>query len=88
MKMIVGLGNPGTKYRNTRHNLGFAVVDHVAERLGVQFGREKCNGVLAEASVDGERLLLVKPLTFMNRSGDCVAPLARNGCRRSKTCWS
>lgn len=81
MKMIVGLGNPGTQYRSTRHNLGFSVVDHVAERLGVQFGREKCNGLLAEASFDGDRLLLVKPLTFMNRSGDCVAPLARNGVR-------
>lgn len=79
MKMIVGLGNPGTQYRGTRHNLGFAVLDHVAERLGVQFGREKHNGLVVETSLGGERVMLVKPLTYMNRSGDCVAPLARNG---------
>lgn len=75
--MIVGLGNPGPKYKNTRHNLGFVVLDRIAERLGVKIDREKQNGLLAEAKFGNESLLLVKPQTFMNRSGDCVAPLVR-----------
>ena len=79
MKLVVGLGNPGPKYRNTRHNVGFSVLDHLAERLRVTIDRERHNGLVAEASYEGDRLLLVKPLTYMNRSGDCVAALARNG---------
>lgn len=78
VKLIVGLGNPGPQYVRTRHNLGFEAVDRLAGRLGVTFGKEKHNGLLAEAVEGGERLLLLKPLTFMNRSGDCVAAVARN----------
>jgi PTH1 family peptidyl-tRNA hydrolase len=76
--MIVGLGNPGPQYARTRHNLGFMALERLAERLGTSFGREKHQGLIAESSHGGQKLLLVKPLTFMNRSGDCVAPLARN----------
>jgi PTH1 family peptidyl-tRNA hydrolase len=78
VKIIAGLGNPGPKYRHTRHNLGFEVIDLLAERLGVQLDREKGQGLVAEAFHAGQKLLLVKPLTFMNRSGECLAALARN----------
>lgn len=78
MKIIAGLGNPGPKYRFTRHNLGFDVIDLVAERLGVSLDREKCQGLVAETAHASRKLLLVKPLTYMNRSGDCLAALARN----------
>ncbi len=78
MKIIAGLGNPGPRYRATRHNLGFEVADLLAQRLGTDFAREKHRGLLAQGVHEGEKLLLVKPLTFMNASGDCVAPLIRN----------
>ncbi len=78
MKIIVGLGNPGAQYRHTRHNLGFAVLDLIAGQLNAGFDREKHNGLIAQTVHAGEKLLLVKPLTYMNCSGDCVAPLARN----------
>lgn len=78
MKVIVGLGNPGPQYRGTRHNVGFDVLERLAESLGVAFTKEKHQGLLAEASARGAKVLLVKPLTFMNRSGDCVAPAVHN----------
>jgi len=77
MKIIVGLGNPGQKYKNTRHNIGFRVVDLVAERLGVQFAREKFHGLIAEAKRGGQSVLLIKPMTYMNNSGLSVAQAAR-----------
>ncbi len=78
MKLIVGLGNPGTAYRHTRHNVGFDVLDRLASRLDVEFSREKFSGQIAEARVEGEKVLLLKPLTYMNLSGDSVAQAARN----------
>ncbi|MBI2434078.1 MAG: aminoacyl-tRNA hydrolase [Candidatus Hydrogenedentes bacterium] len=78
MKIIVGLGNPGPQYRNTRHNLGFVALDALAAKLETAFDKEKHQGLLATAKHAGERLLLVKPMTFMNRSGDCVALVAKN----------
>lgn len=78
MKMIAGLGNPGPRYRNTRHNLGFMVLDGLAERLRVPLDREKHQGLISEAAHGGGRVLLVKPLTFMNLSGACIADAARN----------
>ncbi len=78
MKVIVGLGNPGTRYRNTRHNVGFGVLDRLAERLNTSFGREKYDAAVAEAPYGGHKLLLVKPHTYMNRSGISVAQAARN----------
>lgn len=82
MKIVAGLGNPGPRYRNSRHNLGFLVLDRLAERLGVRLDREKHQGLVAEADWRGERLLLVKPMTYMNRSGDCLARFARNTLQR------
>lgn len=78
MKLIAGLGNPGARYARTRHNLGFDVLDSLAQRLGCAFDREKHQGLIAETMEAGEKVMLVKPQTFMNLSGDCVAALARN----------
>ncbi|MDA1008497.1 MAG: aminoacyl-tRNA hydrolase [Planctomycetota bacterium] len=74
MKLIVGLGNPGPDYRSTRHNVGFEVVDAVAARLGHNDGvlRSRFSALLAEVDIAGEKVLLAKPLTFMNRSGQSV----------------
>lgn len=78
MKVIVGLGNPGPQYKWTRHNLGFLVLDQLAREIGADFSREKHQGLIAEGAAAGTRLMLIKPMTFMNRSGDCVAPAVRN----------
>ncbi|RJQ30417.1 aminoacyl-tRNA hydrolase [Candidatus Parcubacteria bacterium] len=74
MKIIVGLGNPGTKYKNTRHNIGFCVVDEF--KKDKDFSRTKIKKLAAEVfktNLSGEGILLLKPQTFMNRSGDSVA---------------
>jgi PTH1 family peptidyl-tRNA hydrolase len=72
---VVGLGNPGERYRRTRHNAGFMVVDALAARAGAAGGREEGDAWVTEAQVVGEEVRLVKPLGFMNRSGIAVAPL-------------
>ncbi len=72
MKVIVGLGNPGTKYAGTRHNIGFDVVDYLAAGPGVSPFREKFEAFVAEMKEGDETVLLVKPLTFMNLSGRAV----------------
>ncbi|MDR0297541.1 MAG: aminoacyl-tRNA hydrolase [Streptococcaceae bacterium] len=75
-KMIVGLGNPGDRYEETRHNMGFMTVDTLAQRLGLTFGLEKAFvAEVASGFVDGEKIFLVKPQTFMNESGRAVKPL-------------
>ncbi len=69
-RLVVGLGNPGEQYRETRHNVGFRVLDELARRHGVAFDRQDCNALLAEVpGADRSRLLLVQPQTYMNRSG-------------------
>jgi PTH1 family peptidyl-tRNA hydrolase len=75
--VVVGLGNPGRRYRSTRHNVGFRVVDRLAERWGVAVSREAHRALVGDARRDGERVLLVKPQTFMNESGGSVASLQR-----------
>ncbi len=75
MKLIVGLGNPDLKYKNTFHNLGFMAIDKVAELSGVQFNKEKCRAMVAEFKVGGEKIILAKPLTYMNLSGESVREL-------------
>ncbi|MER3417102.1 MAG: aminoacyl-tRNA hydrolase [Gemmataceae bacterium] len=77
MKMIVGLGNPGRRYRGTRHNLGFAVIEELVQRLGVRKGRHLFEADVAEWSGSRDKVLLVRPLTYMNLSGRSVAPLVR-----------
>ncbi len=78
MKLIVGLGNPGPRYQNTRHNAGFRVVDLVATRMHIRFDRVKYRGVVAETVWENEPVMLLKPSTFMNESGQSVGPAVRD----------
>src|SRR5512141_2396314 len=75
MRLVVGLGNPGERYRRTRHNAGFLVVDELAARHAAAHSREECFSLVADTAIAGEPVLLVKPLTFMNRSGVAVEQL-------------
>ena len=75
--MIVGLGNPGKSYENTRHNVGFRAVDLLAKELNADILKLKHKALYGEAKAGDKRLLLVKPQTFMNLSGEAVAPLAK-----------
>lgn len=75
MKVIVGLGNPGSRYEQSRHNLGFWVIDLLAERWTIPLTKHKFQGKYGEGIVHGEKVVLVKPQTFMNRSGETVGPL-------------
>lgn len=70
--LIVGLGNPGIMYRKTRHNVGFRVVSKLAEGEGVKFKKNRMKGYIAKAFFDDERLYILKPTTYMNRSGSAV----------------
>src|SRR5688572_8865284 len=72
MQLWAGLGNPGDKYRNNRHNVGFQAIDAIAGRHGAGPFRQKFSGLIAEATVAGEKVLLLKPQTFMNSSGDSI----------------
>lgn len=77
MKLIAGLGNPGEKYRDTRHNVGFRVVDDLARRAGLVFEASPAGAVQARWRRGADVVLLAKPLTFMNLSGDAVGALGR-----------
>ena len=70
--LVAGLGNPGSKYENTRHNAGFLALDRIAEKAGVAVDRLKFKGLTAAAQVGGKQVLLLKPSTFMNLSGQSV----------------
>ena len=72
MKLIVGLGNIGEKYKSTNHNAGFMVLDLVAEKLGLKFNKTGCDADYAEKNVDGEHMIFAKPRTYMNESGRAV----------------
>jgi PTH1 family peptidyl-tRNA hydrolase len=73
IKMVVGLGNPGAEYAGTRHNIGFMVLDSLAETLGIKVGRRKFSARFGEAEFADKKLILLKPWQFMNRSGQAVA---------------
>ena len=73
--IIVGLGNPGRKYEKTRHNVGFMVLDHIANELGVQINSDKFKSLCAQAEFGDKKILLLKPQTFMNDSGVAVHAL-------------
>ncbi len=77
MKLVVGLGNPGRKYEATRHNVGYAVLAELARRHAVSAPRKNFHGETVEASLDGERALLLSPTTYMNRSGTSVQAAAQ-----------
>jgi len=75
--VVVGLGNPGRRYHATRHNAGFRIVDRLAERWGVRVSREAHRALVGDARREHERVLLVKPQTYMNESGEAVASVQR-----------
>lgn len=72
MYLIVGLGNPGMQYERTRHNIGFDAVELISERYNIKINREKFKGMYGEGIIGEEKVLLLKPLTFMNLSGESV----------------
>lgn len=77
MKLVVGLGNPGKQYDGTRHNVGFRVVDLLASRWQTEFGTEKFHAWFASGEFAGEKVVALKPTTFMNRSGQAVLAAGR-----------
>ncbi len=74
-KLVVGLGNPGAEYEKTAHNLGFMVVDRLAERNGIKVGRKDSIALVGQGTVAGKKVLLAKPQTYMNESGQSVQSL-------------
>lgn len=75
MKLIVGLGNPGREYELTRHNIGFMAIDELAKRWNISLNEQKFKGVFGAGFVNGEKVILLKPLTYMNLSGESIRPL-------------
>ncbi|MFC3882069.1 aminoacyl-tRNA hydrolase [Bacillus songklensis] len=75
MKLIVGLGNPGRDYEYTRHNIGFMIIDELADRFNIRLDKMKFNGLYGQGIVKGEKVILLKPLTYMNLSGESIRPL-------------
>src|SRR5258708_30633318 len=77
MKLVVGLGNPGLQYEHSRHNVGFRVVDKFAAKMGWKWTERRARAILASGTVGTEKVILAKPITFMNLSGEAVSELAR-----------
>lgn len=80
IKAIIGLGNPGPKFSKTRHNIGFRVVDALAEKYGGHW-QTQGNKEVAEVTINDKKVLLIKPLTFMNNSGEIIAALTKKGMK-------
>jgi len=76
VKLVVGLGNPGSRYEGSRHNVGFMVIDLLARRKSIDAFRRRFHALLGQAGISGEQVLLAKPLTYMNRSGYAVRAIA------------
>lgn len=72
MKLIIGLGNPGKEYENTRHNTGFMVLDRLSEKLNIEMTQNKFKGLYGKVNIKGEDVILLKPQTYMNLSGESV----------------
>jgi len=77
MKLLIGLGNPGPQYEHTRHNVGFRVLDKLAAKHGWKWAERRSRAILASGTIGAEKVVLVKPITFMNRSGEAVSELVR-----------
>ncbi len=75
--IVVGLGNPGKEYEKTRHNAGFITIDYIAKQCSARIDRAKYQALVGEAEIAGKRVLLMKPQTFMNNSGEAVSAAAR-----------
>ncbi len=76
-RLIVGLGNPGKQYENTRHNAGFIAADALADKVGLKFSKSKFDAIYGDCTIAGERVIIAKPQTFMNLSGRAVSAIAR-----------
>jgi peptidyl-tRNA hydrolase, PTH1 family len=74
VKLFIGLGNPGARFDGTRHNIGFEVIDKLSGSLNIQMQQTKFKGLYGTAMVGGEKIFLLKPLTYMNLSGECIRP--------------
>ena len=72
MFLIVGLGNPGKEYDGTRHNIGFAAIDYIADKYNIELNRVKFKGVFGEGFIDNKKIILLKPTTYMNLSGESI----------------
>ncbi|PHI17091.1 aminoacyl-tRNA hydrolase [Fusobacterium polymorphum] len=72
MKVVIGLGNPGKKYEKTRHNIGFIAIDNLRKKMNISDEREKFQALISEKNIDGEKVIFLKPQTFMNLSGNSV----------------
>ncbi len=77
IRLLIGLGNPGTRYAKNRHNVGFQCIDNLARSKGIKLDKRLGYALVGELDVDGSKVLLAKPQTFMNKSGDSVASLKR-----------
>lgn len=77
MWLIVGLGNPGDKYKNNRHNIGFMAVDSIADEFSFSPFKKKHKGLVSEGLIDGQKVMLLKPQTFMNESGQAIGEAAK-----------
>ncbi len=77
MKLIVGLGNPGRQYADTKHNIGFMVVDYLAGKLGIKVDKIKFKSIIGEGFVGTEKIVLAKPQTYMNLSGEAVLDMVQ-----------
>ena len=75
MFLVAGLGNPGEEYAATPHNMGFLVVDRLAERFGIRLTRKECQALIGQGTISGKQVLLAKPQTYMNLSGVAIKPL-------------
>ena len=73
MKLIVGLGNPGREYVNTRHNIGYDLLDYISLKKGYQINKNKFNSLYCETMINNEKIIIIKPETFMNLSGEAVS---------------
>lgn len=73
MYLVAGLGNPGDKYRHTRHNIGFDIIDLISDKYNISLNRIKFKGIYGEGIIKGEKVILLKPSTYMNLSGESVA---------------
>ena len=76
MKLIVGLGNPTPQYEKTRHNVGFEVIDHLVEEYGIALDTAKHKGFYGKGRIEGQQVILLKPMTYMNLSGESVVQVA------------
>ncbi|MDD5828979.1 MAG: aminoacyl-tRNA hydrolase [Lachnospira sp.] len=72
MYIIAGLGNPGLQYMGTRHNAGFSVIEELADKHNISIDTAKHKGMIGKGVIDGQKVILVKPMTYMNNSGECI----------------